>query len=163
MMLLASAPECAVRGPDVKGVRHPNPQWLPLDEFAHEKLHVRAIVYDSNGVRGAFINCELAFIQNGIYKTANRLVAEALNTSLANVLVSITHAHSAGPAGVTNANQYGNAAALALGNMQPAKVGYNTGKAYFNVNRDALDPLTGRWTQAANRSGAPWAWAKLCS
>ncbi|CAK7235037.1 hypothetical protein SBRCBS47491_009153 [Sporothrix bragantina] len=147
---------------------YPNPHWLPLNEFPHEKLHVRAIVYENNGVRGAFVNCELAFIQDGIYKTANKLVAEALNTSLANVLVSITHAHSAGPAGVTNANLYGNAAVrnysslglaaveaatLALGNMQPAKVGYNTGEAYFNVNRDALDPLTGRWTQAANLSG----------
>lgn len=147
---------------------YPNPHWLPLNEFAHEKLHVRAIVYENNGVRGAFVNCELAFIQDGIYKTANKLVAAALNTSQANVLVSITHAHSAGPAGVTNANQYGNAAVrnysslglaaveaatLALGNLRPAKVGYNTGEAFFNVNRDALDPLTGRWTQAANVSG----------
>jgi neutral ceramidase len=90
------------------------------------------------------------------------------NKSQANVLVTITHAHSAGPAVVTNAIQYGNAAVrnysslglaaveaatLTLGNLKPAKVGYNTGEAFFNVNRDALDPLTGRWTQAANVSG----------
>lgn len=147
---------------------YPDPNWLPLNEFDHESLHVRAIVFENNGTRGAFISCEVAFIQDAIYKAANTLVANALNTTADHVLVSITHAHSAGPAGVTNANTYGNGAVrnysslglaalqatqLALAAMKPAKVGYAIGAAYFNVNRDALDPLTGRWTQAGNLSG----------
>ncbi|PSR74656.1 hypothetical protein BD289DRAFT_379853 [Coniella lustricola] len=147
---------------------YPNPNWLPLDEFDHEKLHVRAIVFENDGVRGAFINCEVAFIQDAVYKSTNALVADALGTTGDHVLVSITHAHSAGPAGVTNANTYGNAgvrnysslatAALnaaqqALASMTPAKVGYQTGEAFFNVNRDSLNPFTGRWTQAGNLSG----------
>ncbi|EHK97007.1 hypothetical protein M7I_7262 [Glarea lozoyensis 74030] len=146
----------------------PNSLWLPLNIYDNERLYVRAIVFNNDGVYGAFISCELAFIKDPIYKAANALVAAYLNTTTSNVIVSITHAHSAGPAGVTTANQYGNAAlstypsvaeaALAavekaLLVMRPAKVGYNTGSAYHNVNRDALNPLTGRWTQASNTSG----------
>lgn len=37
--------------------------------------------------------------------------------------------------------------------MRAAKVGFSTGAFYLNVNRDALNPLTGRWTQATNLTG----------
>lgn len=146
-----------------------NPYWLPLDKYDLEKLHIRAIVFENNGVRGAFVGCELVFITDVIYKAATAAVAKELDTDVAKIIVTITHSHAAGSAGVINANTYGNgpingyasvadaavvAVKLAVPKMRPAKAGYNTGAAYFNVNnRDSLNPLTGRWTQASNTSG----------
>jgi hypothetical protein len=37
--------------------------------------------------------------------------------------------------------------------LQPARVGFGTGLCYLNVNRDAIDPETRRWTQAPNLDG----------
>jgi len=37
--------------------------------------------------------------------------------------------------------------------LLPARVGFGTGKAYLNVNRDAISKETRRWTQAANMEG----------
>lgn len=34
--------------------------------------------------------------------------------------------------------------------LQPAQMGYGTGLAYLNANRDAIDPTTHLWTQAPN-------------
>jgi hypothetical protein len=37
--------------------------------------------------------------------------------------------------------------------LQPARVGFGTGKSYLSVNRDAIDPETHVWTQAPNLEG----------
>jgi hypothetical protein len=37
--------------------------------------------------------------------------------------------------------------------LQPAQMGYGTGLAYLNVNRDAINPVTHLWTQAPNLLG----------
>lgn len=151
-----------------------NPSWLPFGEFDHEQLHIRAIVFENNGVRGAFVVAEIANFAENVYQNAAQLVSEYLNTSTAHVLVSVTHTHGAAPAGsglfFTSYN-YGNGpvgmqsqwanlgeAALevvktAASNMVPAKIGFSSGEAYLNVNRDHLNELTGRWTQFSNFSG----------
>lgn len=149
----------------------PNPYWLPLDEYELEKLHVRAIVFSNNGVIGAILSAELVTMLDTTFQAATAQVAAELNTPVANVIFSITHSHSAGPAGsnaLTVVTGYAagpvgtyaslpaaavDAAKQAMANMKPGKVGYSTGSFYLNVNRDALDPLTGRWTQASNVSG----------
>ena len=38
--------------------------------------------------------------------------------------------------------------------LQPALVGFGTGMSYLNVNRDAIDPDTHKWTQGTNPAGA---------
>jgi neutral ceramidase len=45
------------------------------------------------------------------------------------------------------------AVGLALKRLRPARVGYNAGESYFNVNRDALHPETKRWYQGPNPDG----------
>ncbi|CAK7212982.1 hypothetical protein SBRCBS47491_001648 [Sporothrix bragantina] len=145
----------------------PNPQWLPLNEYAFERIYVRAIVFQNNGVYGAIINCELATVSDAVFTAGNKYVADLLNTSTSNVLFGLTHAHGANPAGGTSLN-YGSAAVtgyeslglaglaaakIALGNMRPAKVGWNNGTAHFGVNSCHINKLTGRWTQATNTSG----------
>jgi neutral ceramidase len=41
----------------------------------------------------------------------------------------------------------------AKANLQPARVGYGTGKSYLNVNRDTVDGESHLWTQAPNLDG----------
>ncbi|PYH88423.1 hypothetical protein BO71DRAFT_468276 [Aspergillus ellipticus CBS 707.79] len=152
-----------------------NPNWLPLNEFELEKLHVRAIVFENNGERGALISVEIANYEQLVYEHMIGMVAGWLNVSQANVLFSATHTHGAAPWGsglFWTAHNYGNQAVNiyptlgdatlkavkeAYAKMVPAKVGYATGEAYLNVNRDNMNPLTGRWTQFSNLTDWPGA------
>lgn len=148
----------------------PNPNWLPLNEYELEKLHVRAIVFSNNGQSGALISVEVADLSDSVFLDAQKKVAEVLNTTIANIVISYTHTHGAAPggSGLLASPHWGNgdlyhysslgdaavdAVKMAILRMVPGKVGYSTGNAYNNVNRDYLNPLTGRWTQDANFTG----------
>lgn len=147
-----------------------NPDWLPLNEYELEKLFLRAIVIQSNGEFLALIGVDVANIEELVFQASTGLVADYLNTTVANVVMSCTHTHGAAQCGsglFFTAHNYGNealgswpsladaalaAVKIAVSNMQEGSVGHNTGEAHLNVNRDHLDPLTGRWTQASNFS-----------
>lgn len=137
-----------------------------------ENLHIRAIVFSNNGVTGALICAEIVSTSDAVMKAAAAQVATELNTPVANVILSLTHSHSAGPAGPNALTAVpGYAAAGAVGsyasfsaaavdaakkakaNLKPGKVGYDVGSFYLNVNRDSLSPINGRWTQATNLTG----------
>lgn len=148
-----------------------NPNWLPLNEYELERLHVRAIVFENGGERGALIGVEIANYEQPVYEHMIGLVAGWLNVSASNVVFSATHTHGAAPWGsglFFTAHNYGNEAVNkyptlgdavlvavkeAYGKMVPAQVGHAAGEAYLNVNRDHMNPLTGRWTQFSNFSG----------
>lgn len=149
-----------------------NPYWLPLDEYELERLYLRAIVIQSNGEYAALIGTDVANIEELVFQHATGLVAEFLNTTVANVVMSCTHTHGAAQWGsglFFTAHNYGNEelgswnslgdAALAAvteasSNMVPASMGHGNGESYLNVNRDHLNPLTGRWTQDSNLSAS---------
>lgn len=149
-----------------------NPYWLPLDEYELEHLYLRVILVQSNGEYAALIGTDLANIEELVFQHATGLVAEYLNTTVANVVMSCTHTHGAAQWGsglFFTAHNYGNEelgswdslgeAALAAvqeasSNMVPASMGHGTGESYLNVNRDHLNPLTGRWTQDSNFSAS---------
>ncbi|KAJ5618468.1 hypothetical protein N7528_006579 [Penicillium herquei] len=148
-----------------------NPNWLPLNEYELEKLHIRAIVFENNGDRGALIGVEIANYEQPVYEHMVGLVAAWLNVSASRIIFSATHTHGAAPWGsglFFTEHNYGNQAvnkyptlgdaALvavkeAYGKMVPAQIGHAKGEAYLNVNRDHMNPLTGRWTQFSNFSG----------
>ncbi|PVH68544.1 hypothetical protein DL98DRAFT_474743 [Cadophora sp. DSE1049] len=145
-----------------------SPNWLPLNEFELEKLHVRAIVFQNDGVRGAIVSCEVVSLDDPVMQSAIALLAAELDTPASNILFSVTHTHGAAPGGSYPTQNYGGGAVgtyasiglaaadavkQAVSKLQPAKVGYSTGRAYYNVNRDAFNELTGRWTQASNLTG----------
>lgn len=139
-----------------------NPKYPPLNEYDHEKLYIRAIVFENNGVRGALIGADLGGLDEPVWADASKRVAAELKTPIENVIISSTHTHSDRPAGPPAPNpgpRYGtafaanvmvNAVKQAKTKLEPALVGYSTGSADLNVNRDAISPDTDRWTQAAN-------------
>ena len=123
----------------------------PSGKYAHEKLYVRAIVLDNGITRAALLSCDGNF-GGATYNSIAPQIASELNCPLENIIMSGTHSHSA-----RFIESPGNTALDAVRKaklkLQPAKVGYGTGKAYLNVNRDAIDKTTRLWSQAANPEG----------
>ena len=70
------------------------------------------------------------------------------------VLLTATHTHSAGgQRGPDYAQKIVEAVRLAKQRLDAGRVGYGTGESYINVNRQIIDPKTGRWWEGPNREG----------
>lgn len=140
-----------------------NPKYPPLGEYEHEKLYVRAIVFENRGIRGALIGADLSGIEEAVWADAVKGIARELKAPVENIIVSSTHTHSGQPAGPpASGPRYGTtfladvalrAVKQAKTELEPAQVGYSTGEATLNVNRDVISPETHKWTQAANLDG----------
>jgi neutral ceramidase len=139
----------------------------PSGRYEHERLFVRAIVLDDGSTRAALINVDGAAPASGRAKAA-----EELKVPLEHVIISSTHTHSANLTGVppgtpAAAQRQAQPAVVgspldpfvveavrqAVARLQPAHIGFGTGKSYLNVNRDAINPKTRLWTQDANPDG----------
>jgi len=153
-----------------------DPANPPSGKYAHERLYVRAIVLDNGSARAALIGADQGMLFEDVWVAASRQIAAELNCPIENIVISATHSHSAwgpGPPPFPGRGQPGGgrpgAAAdqapppivaqmvdvvrQAKARLQPARVGFGTGFSYLNVNRDAIDPETRRWTQAPNLDG----------
>jgi neutral ceramidase len=146
-----------------------DPAHPPSGKYAHEKLYVRAIVLDNGSARAALIAADQGGLSDAIWQAASSQIATELDCPVANILMSATHTHSGWGSGGfpgmarlrpdPNAplppvvGQIVDAAKQAKANLQPARVGFGSGKSYMNVNRDAVDGDTHLWTQAPNLDG----------
>jgi neutral ceramidase len=146
-----------------------DPANPPSGKYAHEKLYVRAIVFDNGSTRAALIAADQGGLGDAVWQAASKQIAAELNCPVENIVMSATHTHSAwGPGGFPGmrglrsdpnappppiVGQIVDAVRQAKANLQPARVGFATGKSYLNVNRDAIDDETHRWTQAPNLEG----------
>jgi hypothetical protein len=135
----------------------------PSGNFEHERLFVRAIVLDNGISRAALVSAEA-----GAGASVRESIAELIGSPIENVIVSGTHTHSAGyrpgrrgahesvppppaPEPTTTVEEMIlDAVGQAVANLQPARMGFGEGMSYLNVNRDAINPKTRRWTQDSN-------------
>ena len=138
----------------------------PTGRYEHEHLYVRAIVIDNGSTSAALLGADQSGLSESIWKEASQRIAKDLNCSVANLLMSATHTHSPGvqlgpppatqAAGNLSPNEQRvvdamvNAVHQAKEKLQPARMAFGAGTAYLNVNRDAIQPQTHRWTQAPN-------------
>jgi hypothetical protein len=124
-----------------------------LNKYDHERLYVRAIVLESGATRAALISLEGS--QNE-WDSTSKAVAAELNCPLPNIIMSSTHTHSGATPGSMRAatpppvQAILDAVRAARAKLQPARMGYATGTLALNVNRDAIDPATRKWTQYSN-------------
>lgn len=142
----------------------------PSGKYEHEKLYVRAIVLDNGTTRAALIGADQGGLPEQVWLTASKEIAAELNCPVENIVMSATHTHSGwGPGGFPGMGRLGpnpnappppivghivDAVKQAQANLQPARVGFGTGRSYLNVNRDAIDDKTHHWTQAPNLEGS---------
>ncbi|MEQ9022107.1 MAG: hypothetical protein RLN82_05015 [Pseudomonadales bacterium] len=128
--------------------------------YAHERIYARAIVMENDGNTAALVSYEGPY--GGLDMLSTRqAMAEALDTSLANIVVTHTHSHSREVVhnqerempedGVSP--ELLEAVIQARDNMQPALASYDTGISFLNVNRDAIDPESRKWVQGINMDG----------
>jgi hypothetical protein len=133
-------------------------------KYDHEHLYVRAIVLDNGSARAALIGLDQTNMGEQVWQDAGRKIAADLNCPVDNILMSATHTHSGagrGPHGeppeITDAQLVSaivDAVDQAKARLAPARMGYGTGMAYLNVNRDAINPETHLWTQGPNLQAA---------
>lgn len=126
----------------------------------HDSIFVRSIVIDNGFTRAALVSMELV---NGpdkeeFYET----LSKELKIKPENLFISATHSHN-----TLSVHQYpGKNADVyydlvkkatirslkeAAGNLRPARIGYATGKAYVNVNRD--QQIGAGWHMGYNPDG----------
>jgi neutral ceramidase len=133
----------------------PAPATPPTGKYEHEKLFARAIVLDNGTAKAALITFD-----GNAPAAARAKVADLLKCPLENVIISGTHSHSAGTAGLPSGQTSPplppledvvlDAVRQAAAKLQPARMAFGTGLCYLNVNRDVINPKTRLWTQDAN-------------
>ena len=146
-----------------------NPEYPPPGRYAHERLYLRVIVVDNGATRAALIGADMSGFTDDFWTAQAPLIADELECPVENVIMSATHSHSARPAGPPPPRRPEvprerpileaveplllDAVRQARAALQPARVGFGTGLAYLNVNRDTISDETHLWTQAANLDG----------
>ena len=155
-----------------------DPANPPSGKYLHERLYLRAIVLDNGTTRAALIGADQSMLFENVWAAASKQIAAQLSCPLENIILSVTHTHSAwgpgdqpfrrfgqtgGPGGRPPApdpnappppivGQILDAVKQAKAKLQPARLGFGTGLSYLNVNRDNIDPDTHLWTQIPNLS-----------
>lgn len=156
-----------------------DPASPPSGKYAHEKLYLRAIVLDNGTARAALIGADQSMLFEDTWAAASKQVAAELDCPVENVVISMTHTHSAWGPGDQPFRRFGQAGGpggpppapdpnappppivgkildavkQASTKLQPARVGFGTGLSYLNVSRDNVDTDTHLWTQAPNLNG----------
>lgn len=154
-----------------------DPANPPSGKYAHEKLYLRAIVLDNGATRTALIGADQSMLFENVWAAATKQIAAELNCPVENIIISVTHTHSAWGPGDQPFRRFGQAGGppsapdpnappppivgkivdavkQAKAQLQPARVGFGTGLSYLNVSRDNIDSETHLWTQAPNLNGA---------
>lgn len=135
----------------------PTAETLPAP--VHDRIFVRALALDGDGGPVLLISIETP----GLARTDELLESLADATAIARdrIFMTATHTHSAPFMALPTEDPYPyfdflktrtvDAARQAIARLEPAKIGFNTGSAYINVNRDAK--VAGRYTQGFNPEG----------
>jgi neutral ceramidase len=128
---------------------------LPKNSFGVlDHLYARAIVIESGGSSAALITVDAGGVPTPIWEAVTRQLDAELKIPVGNVLLTATHTHSAGgQRGPDYAQKIVESVRLAKQKLAPARVGYGTGVSYINVNRQIVDPRTGRWWEGPNYDG----------
>jgi hypothetical protein len=144
-----------------QGGRHAVAGELPKNSFGVlDHLYARAVVIESGTSSAALITVDAGGIPTPVWEAVTRQLESELKIPVANVLLTATHTHSAGgPRGPDYAQKIVESVRQARQRLAPARVGYGTGVSFINVNRQIIDPKTGRWWEGPNYDGPrtrPW-------
>ncbi len=125
---------------------------LPKGFFRiHDKLFCRAVVIDNGTTSAALVTVARGMLSNDFYDKVTQKIAHEIGIPAMNIYISASHTHSA-PWGAGPVVEEGvfKAVKQAKENLQPARISYNTGLSYVNINRDVIDPVTRLWSQGPN-------------
>jgi len=126
----------------------PPKQMFPIGAFidVHDPLYARALVLDNGLSKVVLMSVDAGGVPNG--DEVAKAVAEELGIPASHVSMSATHDHSTpnspgggrgydlAPYNAMMRKGILEAARQANAKLQPARIGFGTGKAYINTNRD---------------------------
>ncbi len=129
----------------------------------NDNLYVRAVVIDDGTTQAALVSTD-AGVWGNTWQKYTQQIEKELGIPVVNIFISPSHSHSAlmGVPGndpkmaLFQANldkAVIDAVRQAKAKLQPARIAFGEGKAYLNVNRDAIDPKTRLWYQGPNPDG----------
>jgi hypothetical protein len=124
----------------------------------HDPLYVRAIVLDDGTTQAALVAWDLLFVPNAVWEETTRRITSETGIRADRVLLSAVHNHGA-PSLAGNTETPTTTAAYtarveeaaveavrrAKAQLQPARMGLGSGRAYLNVNRREFSPGRGWW------------------
>ena len=146
----------------------------------HDHIYTRSIVISNGSTPAVLLGLELVGLPNAVWEQVTQRIAQELGIPAENVIFAAVHDHSApvlagrppGPGGAAPANPQARppspatmafttkvendmfeAVRQAKANLQPAKFGFGTGKAYVNINRREFFPEKGWWWLGYNPDG----------
>src|SRR3954469_24720478 len=133
----------------------PSASELPKNGFGVlDHLYARAIVLDNGTAAAALVTVDAIAIPDPLWQTVSQQIATELGIPATHVMLTATHTHSPGGArGPDYAQKIVESVRLAKQRLAPGRVGYGKGESFINVNRQIIDPKTGRWWEGPNREG----------
>jgi hypothetical protein len=136
----------------------------------HDSLNVRAIVVDDGATQAALVGCEVIGISAALWERIVSRVTRETKIPRDNIMLTSVHTHAAPALGTYNEPAEGDearkraeyvqkledavvtAVSRAQASLQPARIGFGTGKAHVNSNRRAADG-SGGWMLGNNPDG----------
>ncbi len=141
---------------------------LPMSGYAdrkegfkgiHDHIYTRAIVFGDGSRFAAVVAWELIGVPNAVWEELSQRIARETGIPAEYLILCAVHDHSApAPFGMYGNNSPKSAAYTkqvedatveairkAKGNLQPAKIGIGTGRAYVNINRREYSADSGWW------------------
>lgn len=136
----------------------------------HDHIYVRAIVLSDGKTSAAILAWDLIAMPDAVWQDLSQRISRGLGIPANHLILSAEHVHSAPT--VAGAYVKGTPATLAYtkkledwayqavseakANLQPAKLGFGTGKCYININRREAYPKGspyGKWWLGYNPQG----------
>lgn len=119
-----------------------------------DPLYARAIVVENDGQRAALVTVDAGAVGTETWSRVRERAARELAIPAEHLLLTATHTHSA-PFVRDRAFEDAivDAIARAVAALRPARIALGTGVSHLNVNRNLVDPATGRWREGANYDG----------
>ena len=133
----------------------------------HDRLYARAIVVDDGSAQAAIVVCDLIGFSHEYWKEISARLSEATGIPVERILLAGTHTHGAPALGPVTEDEQGGeqtayiseleakiqeAARQAQANLQPARMGFGSGRASVNMNRRAR-MAEGDWWLGNNPEG----------
>jgi neutral ceramidase len=132
-----------------------------------DRIYSRAIVVDNGTTSAALVTVDVLFMPDPMCRRLIERITSELGIPAKNIVLAGTGTHSVpmgragqvpGPGtqiepGIPIDDQIVASVRLAQQKLQPARMGFGTGVSYINVQRDRIDPDTGRWWEGPNYEG----------
>jgi neutral ceramidase len=131
----------------------------------HDNLYVRAIVLDDGTTQAALVAWESLYVPDAVWAETSARIASETGIRAEHLLLSAVHDHGApSMAGAQSAPKTAayvtsvehaavEAVRRAKAQLQPARFGIGTAKAYVNINRREFSPARGSWWLGYNDEG----------